>query len=377
MGGDLPEPRDVRVARDPVGAPRAGREPRCARGPGSRLFRRARAEPAHGRRAPPGRARAQRGRPQSSSRPVAALARAYRRALRRPGILDYGEPFGEERLRVAIGAMLRSTRGLDPNPASLIITRGSQFALALVARALVRPGDMVVVEELGYPRRGGLPAAERGSRRCRSTRTGSGWTRSRRSSGASGCARSTSRRSTSTPPPSPSRPGGASRSSGSRRPSGLSWWRTTTTAISTMTAARCCARATIRPASSCTWGPVQDSRARAPHRDAAAPAEAARCLAEHRRYADGQGDLVRWSSLSPSSSRTARSRQSTSGACGGLQRVRDVLAEASARSRDAFEFTVPGEAGPWCQPPGHRRRPPGDAAREGGAIFQRGATRVR
>ena len=83
--------------------------------------------------------------------PVPALARAYRRALRRPGILDYGEPFGEERLRVAIGAMLRSTRGLDPDPGSLIITRGSQLALALVARALVRPGDVVAVEELGYP----------------------------------------------------------------------------------------------------------------------------------------------------------------------------------------------------------------------------------
>lgn len=83
--------------------------------------------------------------------PVAAIARAYRRALRRPGILDYGEPFGEERLRAAIGAMLRSTRGLDPDPARLIITRGSQLALALVARALVRPGDVVAVEELGYP----------------------------------------------------------------------------------------------------------------------------------------------------------------------------------------------------------------------------------
>jgi len=91
------------------------------------------------------------GVPDLSLVPVAAIARAYRRALRRPGILDYGGPLGEERLREAIGAMLRSTRGLDPDPAGLIVTRGSQFALALVARALLRPGDVVGVEELGYP----------------------------------------------------------------------------------------------------------------------------------------------------------------------------------------------------------------------------------
>jgi GntR family transcriptional regulator / MocR family aminotransferase len=83
--------------------------------------------------------------------PVAELARAYRRAIRRPGILDYAGPQGEERLRVAIGAMLAAARGLDPDPACLVVTRGSQLALTLVARALVRPGDVVAVEELGYP----------------------------------------------------------------------------------------------------------------------------------------------------------------------------------------------------------------------------------
>jgi len=80
-----------------------------------------------------------------------ALARAYRKAIRRPDVLDYAGPLGEERLRKAIGSMLRSTRGLDPDPASLIVTRGSQHALALIARMLVRPGEVVAVEELGYP----------------------------------------------------------------------------------------------------------------------------------------------------------------------------------------------------------------------------------
>ena len=82
--------------------------------------------------------------------PIAELARAHRRALRRPGILDYAGPQGEERLRVAIGAMLAKARGLDPDPECLVVTRGSQHALMLVARALVRPGDVVAVEELGY-----------------------------------------------------------------------------------------------------------------------------------------------------------------------------------------------------------------------------------
>jgi GntR family transcriptional regulator/MocR family aminotransferase len=83
--------------------------------------------------------------------PVAELARAYRRALRRPRILAYQDPRGQPRLRAALAAMLRSTRGLDPDPERLLVTRGSQLALALAARALVRPGDAVGVEELGYP----------------------------------------------------------------------------------------------------------------------------------------------------------------------------------------------------------------------------------
>lgn len=82
--------------------------------------------------------------------PVAELARAYRRALRRPGILGYGDPRGQPRLRAAIGAMLRSTRSLDPDPERLLITRGAQLALTVAARALVRAGDVVAVEELGY-----------------------------------------------------------------------------------------------------------------------------------------------------------------------------------------------------------------------------------
>ena len=85
------------------------------------------------------------------------IGRAYRRAVRRGRgvLLSYGRPQGHERLRVAIAAMLASTRGLAATANDVCITRGSQMALALLARALVRPGDVVAMEALGY-----LPAAQ-------------------------------------------------------------------------------------------------------------------------------------------------------------------------------------------------------------------------
>src|SRR5262245_22049245 len=84
--------------------------------------------------------------------PVEALARAYRSAIMAPGrrALAYGDPRGHPRLRAALAAMLKATRGLAALPESVLVTRGSQMALCLIARALVRPGDVVAVEELGY-----------------------------------------------------------------------------------------------------------------------------------------------------------------------------------------------------------------------------------
>jgi GntR family transcriptional regulator/MocR family aminotransferase len=81
------------------------------------------------------------------------IARAYRRAIRSGGgvLLGYGRPYGHERLRAAIAAMLTATRGLSASPDDVCITRGSQMGLALLARALVRPGDTVAVEELSHP----------------------------------------------------------------------------------------------------------------------------------------------------------------------------------------------------------------------------------
>lgn len=82
--------------------------------------------------------------------PAASLARAYRRALARPDLLGYGDPRGLHELRVALAAMLAATRGLACGEDDLVVTRGSQMALYLVARALLRPGDLVAVEDPGY-----------------------------------------------------------------------------------------------------------------------------------------------------------------------------------------------------------------------------------
>jgi GntR family transcriptional regulator/MocR family aminotransferase len=84
--------------------------------------------------------------------PGEVLARAWRRALKLGGqrLLDYAGPQGHPRLRAALAQMLSSVRGLATTPDSLLVTRGSQGALDLVARTLVRPGDVVAVEALGY-----------------------------------------------------------------------------------------------------------------------------------------------------------------------------------------------------------------------------------
>jgi len=103
--------------------------------------------------APPGALLLWGGVPDLSRVPTAALARAYRRAVSRPGAsLDYTDGRGHAGLRAAVAGMLAATRGLVAGADDVIITRGSQMAIDLVARALLRPGDEVAVEELGYQR---------------------------------------------------------------------------------------------------------------------------------------------------------------------------------------------------------------------------------
>lgn len=91
-------------------------------------------------------------RPDVRLAPGALIGHAYRRAIGTAGgvLLSYGAPEGHPRLRRALAAMVASTRGLPATADNICVTRGSQMAIALLARALVRPGDVVLVEELGY-----------------------------------------------------------------------------------------------------------------------------------------------------------------------------------------------------------------------------------
>jgi GntR family transcriptional regulator/MocR family aminotransferase len=84
--------------------------------------------------------------------PARSIGRAYRRvlALRGADVLAYGDIEGHHALRSALASMLSSTRGLSVAADDVFITRGSQMALTLAARALIRPGDVVAVEQIGY-----------------------------------------------------------------------------------------------------------------------------------------------------------------------------------------------------------------------------------
>lgn len=84
--------------------------------------------------------------------PEGALGRAYKRALgwRKRQNLEYQSPAGHPELRAALAEMVATTRGVAAHAENVLVTRGSQMALDLLARLLLRPGDRVAVEEVGY-----------------------------------------------------------------------------------------------------------------------------------------------------------------------------------------------------------------------------------
>ena len=91
------------------------------------------------------------GMPDLRQLPYDAMARAYRRAMRAGSrSMDYAHPAGEPALRGALAEMLSHTRGMAASAEDIVVTRGSQQALYLAARALLRPGDVVAVEAVGY-----------------------------------------------------------------------------------------------------------------------------------------------------------------------------------------------------------------------------------
>jgi GntR family transcriptional regulator/MocR family aminotransferase len=78
---------------------------------------------------------------------------AWRRAWRQAGAhlpSRWPDPYGLPELRAEIAAYLRRSRGLAVTPAQVLVTQGVSSGLALLADALLAPGDKAGVEEPGY-----------------------------------------------------------------------------------------------------------------------------------------------------------------------------------------------------------------------------------
>lgn len=83
--------------------------------------------------------------------PVDEFRRVLQNILRREGdaALGYGDPRGYPPLRATISGVLAS-QGLQTSPDRVLITSGSQQAIALVCQTLLRPGDCLLVEAPTY-----------------------------------------------------------------------------------------------------------------------------------------------------------------------------------------------------------------------------------
>ncbi|WP_157216615.1 MocR-like pyridoxine biosynthesis transcription factor PdxR [Flavisphingomonas formosensis] len=139
----LPDPR-----RTPSGDP--GRAPDAAAMPDYRFH----APPARPLALPAGKwLKLDEGSPDGRLFPAEMLTRAYRTAINRASRANrllYRDPRGSPLLREKIAEMLKSERGLPVTAENICITRGSQHGIFLAARALLSPGDTVLMEELTY-----------------------------------------------------------------------------------------------------------------------------------------------------------------------------------------------------------------------------------
>lgn len=64
----------------------------------------------------------------------------------------YHDPAGEQELRLAVSRYLAVSRAVLSTWQEVIMTQGAQQAIHLLARAALRPGDVVAMEDPGYPR---------------------------------------------------------------------------------------------------------------------------------------------------------------------------------------------------------------------------------
>jgi 2-aminoadipate transaminase len=94
------------------------------------------------------------GLPAADLLPRERIARAAADALTDPAAVQYGETAGLARLREVVAAH-ETARGTGGDrgpvrPGDVVVTSGSQQALDLLARAVLDPGDTVVIEDPGY-----------------------------------------------------------------------------------------------------------------------------------------------------------------------------------------------------------------------------------
>ncbi len=83
--------------------------------------------------------------------PAEDFRKVLQTVMRRDGIaaLDYGEPSGHAPLRDTITHILAS-QGLQTRSQNVLVTAGSQQALSLVSQLLLKPGDVIMVENPTY-----------------------------------------------------------------------------------------------------------------------------------------------------------------------------------------------------------------------------------
>jgi GntR family transcriptional regulator/MocR family aminotransferase len=76
------------------------------------------------------------------------LSRQLRSEIVREGV--YGDPAGHQGLREAIARHIGVARGVEASADDVIVVSGTQQALDVVARTVLRPGERVAVEDPGY-----------------------------------------------------------------------------------------------------------------------------------------------------------------------------------------------------------------------------------
>lgn len=94
------------------------------------------------------------GFPDTRLAPVELLVREYRRFGNyrfTSKYLMYGSEQGSENLRNELARFLSDTRGLQVSPEDILITKGVQMAIYLVAQILLSKNDVVIAADPGYP----------------------------------------------------------------------------------------------------------------------------------------------------------------------------------------------------------------------------------